>query len=201
MLPQLQTLKCFTKRKQYRWLTLGLIEGEIAPEIDALASNYGVETAYRYRYPYLEIKLTAHTDVDSNLITQVEEKISAHIVSTDGQTALLALKSVLDKIPETLYLNGPQCVKNLVDRIDHASILYVRTDLLLKDNNQIHFEFHESTKGGSIMYLSAKACQKEKINYEHRLTIPNRGKDVSEYLEAYIAWQIIKTLNHRGWLI
>lgn len=62
VVPELKKLNAFQTIYRKKWLTSGLIEGEIATIVDAAMKTLAVETGYRWYRPYLEIKIVTYDE-------------------------------------------------------------------------------------------------------------------------------------------
>jgi nicotinamide-nucleotide amidase len=60
VLPELKKLHAFQEVYRKKWLTTGLVEGQIAAIVDAAVKTLAVETGYRWCRPHLEIKMMSH---------------------------------------------------------------------------------------------------------------------------------------------
>ncbi len=199
VIPILEKNKFFIQKKIYCWLTLGLIEGEIAPQIDEAAKHYSIETAYRWNYPYLEIKLITKNNSGINkLIEKVENIIKPYIVSKDSQDAFSVLSESATKFSDDIYIN------DLVTNDQFSKLVTIRnlkfTDKL---NRKTKFSFliksnipllNQSSYLGSIEFVCEGYFNSNK-KYQHNLMIPNRGPEVMQYASHYIAWQLVKFIQ------
>lgn len=196
VIPVIENLNLFSKKNKYSWLTLGLIEAEVAAEIDKIIQGHSVEASYRWSYPYVEIKLVSQDADISHLINNINQLLSPYVISDDGQTAFEKMDEVLESFPNIMHvkdnvstgsfhkLNQHACTLKFVDKNQevnsHDYLIHIERSAFLNSDDGV---------GGSIT-LRCKGYKKGKIAYENAITIPNRGIEVKESINAYIAWQI-----------
>jgi isocitrate dehydrogenase len=203
---QLKEHGFFVNRSISRWLTLGLIEGEIAKEIDVVVRNYGCETGYRWCYPYLEIKLIFNSEQDSNIEIQqkVDRILAPYLVSRDTSNAIEILKRTLKNF------SGPL---NIVDEITHGKFFEEETCQHLNfispplEKNKYPIIFHAKSSidllnephiyHGSIKF-ECQGYQDNNLKYQHVLTTPYRSQDILQLAYAYLAWQINQFIRSFG---
>jgi isocitrate dehydrogenase len=192
-----------SQKKMVKWLTLGLIEGEIASEIDTIASA-NVETSYRWDYPYLEIKLIY--DINENiesLVKQIETLISPNVVSY-GRSPFEELNVLLDNFPKKIFLVDKVTIGQLVKKIFHSKLIASESEENIKDN-ELSFFALASRKfqnplafEGSITFMCLGFMGNKKI-YRHKISVPNRGPEIIHFAQGYIAWQLIKFIKCIGY--
>lgn len=182
------------KKRIHRWLVLGLGEGEIAPKVDLLAKAFPVETAYRWDYPYLEIKLNVEEAMDvAPLILELDKLLGENLVSNTGLTAIEMLNAVLPHAPE-IYLVDEITKGQLSEIIKHKNLHFVNQ----KEDNKISFVVsasHPVNEIIDIIEFKFVGYVKDQQRYLHQISIPNRGPEVMEYAKNYMAWQILKFLK------
>lgn len=201
VLPSLEKSNFFGAKKIYRWLTLGLIEGEIAPKIDSLTRSSQVNTAYRWTYPYLEIKLiTDNLFNDEKLIESLDKTLKPNTVSKDGFNAYEILNKNLPFFKDKMYVSGCDFVEQFVNELDHPNLLF------MKGSSQSKFYMLNVIVDGfsvnsyfNTIHFHTSGHTDNKLTYEHRMTTPNRGADVIFYIKSYIAWQLIQFSKSLGW--
>jgi isocitrate dehydrogenase len=202
ILATLENANFFHMKKNYRWLTLGLIEGEIAPQIDHAAKSSLVETAYRWNYPYLEIKLICDDQEDiQKVVTAVNDILSPFIVSTEHETSLEVLHSNLLSFSETLHIIDEVTQGDLQQELNSLNLKFVKDKsekvpreplFLVRSLCSLQ---NQTTFSGKIT-LQCEGYVKDKLTYEHTILIPNRGAaEVIDYAKCYITWQISQFIN------
>lgn len=196
VLPILREANFFSTKKTLSWLTLGLIEGEIAPQIDEIAKSYSAEMAYRWNYPYLEIKFTYDSQTNVEVLSQeIEKLISPYLVSHSGQGAFEVLYGMLDKLADKIYLIDNITSAQFSKEILHSNLLCMENT---KDENSKRLLFVVSSSknlsqqqsfSGTVTFTSEGYID-GKQKFIHQMSIPNRGPEVIEYAKCYIAWQM-----------
>jgi isocitrate dehydrogenase len=117
IMPTLKKLNFFKPEKTYHWVTLGLIEGEIAPQIDSILNDCLAKVAYRWHYPYLDIKIFAEIDAKiDELIKSIEKILADYVISNDGRNAHEVLLETLSSAVEVINVvdqatEGQYCVE------------------------------------------------------------------------------------------
>jgi nicotinamide-nucleotide amidase len=198
VLPELKKFHCFTSRKIYRWLTLGLSEGIIGPEIDALAQAYSnVATGFRWSYPYLEIKVIDDSNAPiTPLLSAIETKLAPRLISMHNQSAFEILTEQLQQFSKPLCvidtITESLLAKSLVDfnsvvfisdkETNENTYYFVLQSQLSHPNSPDHFE-------GTITY-SCQGFYGNSLVFEHSLETPYRGKEIREFALAYAQWQL-----------
>jgi len=191
----------FLKKKIYSWLTLGLIEGEIAPQIDEMAKPYLVEVAYRWSYPYLEIKLACE-DAKSvkELIQKLETMITPYLVSRRGQRSFEELNETLQTFPSTIHIKDAVTGGQFSKEMPHSNLIYIENEkkenppeiLFLISSSKV---LQDQTDFYGSVTFECEGYVKNKKKYSHKISVPNRGSEVMECAKNYIAWQINQFLK------
>lgn len=174
----------FNQKKITRFLTLGLIEGEISEELEEIKQKYNIEIGYRWCYPYLEIKIIQHYfDNSIEVIDQIKEFLSEHSVSNNEQNAIYMLKDHLSKFKKTITVANTQTMEELSAEI---------TDENFQLSNDKKSMISITTKriGGTLELKTTG--QVEGFKYEHNMTSPYRDEAISSFIKHYAAWQICK---------
>jgi isocitrate dehydrogenase len=205
VLPHLIQLNFLHKKKLRRWLTLGLVEGEIAAEIDLIAKSYAVETGYRWSYPYLEIKVAADEDVNLvELVNKIDRRLEQHIVSIDGQEAIVGLNNALLNFPKILHVYDAATQGQLAKMLVHPQLTFI-TKEPTDDMQAIWFGVKSEHLGALLddeysgtINIFCTGYLAGQLVYEHKILISNRGPEVLNYVLAYIAWQIKKFMDIVG---
>lgn len=180
-----------------RFLTLGLIEGEIAPEIDEIAKKEKVETGYRWDYPYLEIKLQAENENQLFSVTKIaKEKIKNYIVSYNAkENAIFCMNNLLKK---TIYIVKNEYTESILNSWNNSYLVLSDQDFFLEDNIIVSYNIFEKDEKNRLLTLSFLARMNHKIIYEYILSIPKRGPEVKQYIEHYLAWQLSKMIEEQA---
>ncbi|HEX4045750.1 MAG TPA: competence/damage-inducible protein A [Gammaproteobacteria bacterium] len=190
----LKKLKFFTKKKKYRWLTLGLSEGAIAMEVDALANPSGVETAYRWHYPYLEIKITAPAKKNiKKLIQSLEQLLAPYTISRNGKNAFEICNETMSAFSDTVNIFDDVTNGQFAAEVKLPRCHFVDND---KDKNSLLFCVKSTTRSKKItkslgtIHLECTGYINNQWIYNHQVAIPNRGPEVIEFIKSHIAWQL-----------
>ncbi len=202
VVPTLDKANFFHRKKLHRWLTLGLIEGEISPQIDEVAKDYSVETAYRWNYPYLEIKLTCEDKENiEKLIKTINGMLAPYFVSNNGQDSFEILNDVLTSFPNIVHVIDEvtlgkfskettppnlRFIEKRKEKISEEILFLAKSSHSLQD--QVEF-------AGTVT-LTCEGYVNNQLKYKHNILIPNRGPEIIDYAKCYLAWQIYQFINY-----
>lgn len=187
VIKKLKKLNFFLKKEIHRWLTIGLIEGEIASKIDFLTRNTGYDTSFRWAYPYLEIKVTSiNNQKDRKIINQINETLISHTVSKNGEYADKILKDVLLGLAENIFIVGNQLIQNYIIDLNHPYLFVLNQDENKKNINKF---FLKTIVSEFEVKLEVSGYAKQTIRYNHQVSTPNRGVEIDLYIKEYFAWQ------------
>ncbi len=165
------------------WRLLGVIEGDIAADVDAALAPIAdhVRVSYLWNYPYVDVTVTK--PVGSPAIpTAVEHVLGRHTVSRDGRDALaeLATKSF------TL---------SMVD-IDFAGDRFQVTET---GGPELAVKGRATWSGGPTEYSGTLTLTAEVTVHgatsAFELAVPKRGPEVADYAAAFYAWSAARALD------
>lgn len=202
VLPSLKNSGFFVAKKTYRWLTLGLSEGEIAAQIDEIAKPYPVETGYRWNYPYIEIKIATDPNNDINILLQsIETLLLPNLVSHDAHDdALETLRKALDRSNRIIHIIDEATFGKAAELISHPNLQFIEsaeqirpTDILFHVKSSQEWQT-QTTYSGTIT-IECNGYLNNQHRYTHKLSAPNRGPEIADYIKIYIAWQIYQFIK------
>lgn len=182
-------------RKIHRWLTLGLIEGEISPIIEKIAKHYAVQTGYKWTYPYLEIKLSFNkNEAIDELLFKLDNLLEKHLVSTNGKDAFDVLEDSSQMLKEAVVVIDQIGIPEVFEKKRFHQIVFSPDPSCVDSNHSIHFyasqsllnqpEYLGQIELNCIGYLGGISVLK------HSISTPNRGPEIVQFASAYIAWQV-----------
>ena len=204
VLPILDASNFFQKKKVYRWLTLGLIEGETSSALDEIVKPYSCKTAYRWVYPYLEIKIISKEKViDETLISKVEDVIKPYLVSNNGVDAYAMLATALSSFAEKIYISGGDEVESFINELGHPNLLFLsesKHEQLPDTRFHLNISFSAKMEASSVIHLESLGYRKNNVAYEHSMLVPNRGAEITLFINNYLAWQIYQFSKSQGWV-
>lgn len=202
LLPKLTAHGLIEELYKAHWLLMGVSEGQLAEQLDALAQQYDVQVGYRASMPYLEVKLFSS---DSSTFEQAKAAflkiITPFIVSNNRQTA-----------HDLLYEHIKQSSKPITI-IDNATHGLLATQLLTPDTyKKVTFPEHPMTNteltiiiSGMHRYWQQQHCnlyvldililQPMQMARSLQIKVPNRGQRSLEYASAFLCWKIYQFLN------
>lgn len=195
VMPSLKENDFFIENYRKSWLTIGLIEGEIAPKIDFICQKHDIKTSYRWDYPFLEIKITCDKFVNFNKVEKmVLETIEPYILTLPPITPQKKISDLLKKLDKRIQLIGEAEHyrwaedESLISYLQHTNVQHA---------DQYAFILHVNKTEGkqSVMNLYCKVIYKDSFLYEHSITTPLRETSSNDYIQAYTMWQLIKILE------
>jgi molybdenum cofactor synthesis domain-containing protein len=169
----------------HSFLTLGLLEGEIAALVDNVAIQHGFETAYRWTYPYVEIKLIFEKE-NPAAVEAVRVLVEKNLVSTSNQPSEAGLKALLEDLPH------PIRVQLKSSEPHDFSYLVGLSEKIQPQESEAEFTLEltwPKPEEKSLLKLSVKGSREGKV-YEHHLTTFKRDIDMSTFIRAYFCWQL-----------
>jgi molybdenum cofactor synthesis domain-containing protein len=169
------------------FLTLGLLEGEIALLVDQVAAEYGFKTAYRWTYPYVEIKLIFEKD-NPSAADAVMALVEKHLISTSNETAEIVLKRILESRTKPIRVTFTSSQPH-----DFSYLSQISEKIQVEPENA-ETEFSLSLRWPtpeekSLLKLSVQGDKEGKL-YEHHITTFKRDMDMSSFIRAYFCWQL-----------
>jgi isocitrate dehydrogenase len=174
------------------FLTLGLIEGEISLLVDEIAKQYGLSTAYRWAYPYLEIKLILEEENPEG-IRAIERLLKENIVSQSGKTAEILFSETVKACSEPLFVEWLSSETHDFTYLAeaHSAIVSVKDKSTIPSNASL-FSFSlewPDKQEPSVLALRVQG-QKNNVSYQHQLKTPKRESDIELFIKAYFFWQL-----------
>jgi molybdenum cofactor synthesis domain-containing protein len=196
-------------RQQVSWKLLGVIESEIAETIDNFTKQCHAATAYRWNYPYLDVKLSYPVDIAhsiSTLMQQIDTHLSDYLVSRNNQTSLELLHEWLQKQNIALiYLHDELTCGRFAKVFGHADIIHY---IVQRDDQITHNiapqEIYAHCTGLAELWQQTAFSGKTKltcsITYNCKtktiaMEIPYRGSEVIDYAVHFIAYCLVQFLN------
>jgi molybdopterin-biosynthesis enzyme MoeA-like protein len=206
VMPYLRQTHYFNNKKVYRYLTLGLIEGEISSQVDIIAEKFKLSTAYRWHYPYLEIKLIADQENDVvQAINEIETLLCTYIVSTDGTDAESNLNKNLNTFNQPILVKTSLLTRTILDKFKFKNLVFVdHAHQEISANYVMQFDVlwpTEENYSKKIVQFNVCATEQDKLIFQHQLQTPQREIDIDLYVQAYFAWQLslfIHLINTTG---
>lgn len=190
-------------KKIYNYMTLGLIEGEISEQVDSIARKYQFASAYRWHYPYLNIKLMADdNDCNTRAIQEIVTLLDGHIVSSDGSTAEELLLKRLTLVSKSVVICTSVETQALLASKTYPHVVFVQDDTQILSDYMGYFNFELiwpsskdlQTKSIVEFMVSGLNINNELI-YTCQLRTPMRENDIDICIHSYFAWQLFKFIN------
>lgn len=197
VLPHLKNNHFFKENHTLRFLTLGLVEGEIAPLIDELAKPFDAETGYRWAYPYIEIKLKFEKpEIMGALQAAILAHIKDYLVSMNSEDAVSILTQKLTNTTTPMIsVQGPEPIESMITTINCPKLIY---DKMMQHTAPIHIQLDASKiedPGSDIFRVEFRAFKNKNLIYSHSHKTPYRSTRINRYIEHYCAWQMNQLLD------
>lgn len=182
-----------------RWLTMGLVEAEIATELDALAEGGKASLSYCWAYPYLEIKMSHEpAQFSANpLQQQIQSKLQPYLVSDELTTPVALLKQHFESIRAELNIDDSvlsvsayqepallQCLNAVKDNSHNVAYRFCFT---CSDN--LERRVAQKDYSGRVEFL-CQAYHDNALIFDHKISTTCRGPEVIQFAEAYFLWQL-----------
>lgn len=182
------------------WLLLGLSEGNLAHELDAIVDHTHCQIGYRICYPYVELKLAAYSAaILQSEVQKVLPFIQSAIVSEQCQVASTQLIAYILQKTMTLAIcdqaTGGLLQATLLTPLTKSYLNFTRTDIqhavrieVLGLNNYWQHNQASHTEFSLTLQLAEQTYQRNfQIRYGRR--------DVRSYAVELICWEILKFLR------
>lgn len=194
VMPYLEQANYFNARKAYRYLTLGLIEGEISSQVDAIAKKYQIATAYRWHYPYLEIKLISDQEVDAKGLGEIESLLRENVVSTDGSDVEKKLGSILNALNQPIMVHTSPATQTILNKFKCQNLIF--TDNTAQ-NSLVQFDvlWPSDEDSKKVVQFNILGIEQGNVVFQHQAKAPMRENDIDNYIRSYFAWQLSLFIN------
>ncbi|MFJ2744450.1 isocitrate/isopropylmalate family dehydrogenase [Streptomyces sp. NPDC087440] len=183
--------------------TLGLVEADAAALVDALVKDSGVAVrpAYRWHYPYVDVRLDCPPDAADDLAERLDTALAPYVVTDRDRTAVQELALLLDRHGLALDLD---------DRLTDgalASELARERDRPTGDGTgtgtgTLQVSLSGVREGGNRTTYTGTVALTCTVSDEtgrrtDTLSIPNRGAEVTTYFTEFAAWSAARHLTLR----
>ncbi|MDF9816421.1 isocitrate/isopropylmalate family dehydrogenase [Streptomyces sp. SPB162] len=177
--------------------TLGIIEADAAAVVDALVKDSGVavKPAYRWHYPYVDIRLSCPPEVAPDMVEWLDKALADHIVTDRDRTAVQELAPLLDRHDLGLDLDDRLTGDAFARELARERPAGGGTGTLQVSLSGIWEGGDRTTHSGTV----ALTCtvRDETGERTDELTIPNRGDEVTAYFVQFAAWSLTRRLTGR----
>ncbi|MBK2027384.1 isocitrate/isopropylmalate dehydrogenase family protein [Allofrancisella guangzhouensis] len=198
VIPYLEDQKFLVEKKNLTWKLLGVIEADIADDIDKIVSGSEVDVAYRWSYPYIDVKLSYPASKEfqlQNTISKVNRHLAKYTVSNDGRDSKTRLIDFISKnnlsIKITDYLTNGELGKLVAPYIsDVADELEKIISIEMKGLEE--FKQKLPYNGSTTLECNTKS---HSLNYYNKLEIAYRGPEVEKYALHFACSSILSSLE------
>ncbi|MFG2888332.1 isocitrate/isopropylmalate family dehydrogenase [Streptomyces sp. NPDC048248] len=177
--------------------TLGIIEADAAALVDDLVRDSGVaiKPAYRWHYPYVDVRLGCPPEAADDLAKRLDAALADHIVTDRDRTAVQELALLLDERDLVLDLDD-----QLTEGVFATEL--ARERKRSDGSRSLSAVLSADWEGGDRNAYTgtvALTClvRDETGEHIHRLTVPNRGAEVTTYFAEFAAWSLTRHLTGR----
>lgn len=199
VLPMLQNLKFLERIKTHYWLTMGLVEAEIASQLDHIASQFNKSMAYRWHYPFLEIKLTVPIQDDVDLLLEaITQSVWHALVSRDLSLPMDRYHRDIQKLNQSIAVLDRVLPSDIRLSLQNQHLRFIDEQAAMGVKAYL-FEF-SSTHDLAAMLVSGDfagrigfeciAYYGGEVIYQHKISTSCRGKEILRFVEAYFMWQM-----------
>ncbi|QUQ72004.1 isocitrate/isopropylmalate family dehydrogenase [Kutzneria sp. CA-103260] len=165
------------------WRLLGVIEGDIAADVDAALAPIAdhVRVSYLWNYPYVDVTVTRPAD-GPELPADVEHVLGRHTVSRSGRDALAELATKSFKMSTVdMEFGGDRFQVNGTS------------------GPELAIRGRSAWSGGPTEYSGTLTLTAEVTVHgttrTFELAVPKRGPEVADYAAAFYAWSAVRALD------
>ncbi|MGW9045349.1 isocitrate/isopropylmalate family dehydrogenase [Streptomyces lydicus] len=177
--------------------TLGIIEADAAALVDEVVRDSGVpvKPAYRWHYPYVDIRLGCPPEAADDLAKRLDAALAEHIVTDRNRTAVQELAELLDARALVLNVDDRLTAGLFASEVARARDTGDGSGALDVVLSGIWAGGDRTTHTGTL----ALSCTLQDGTGEHTstLTVPNRGPEVTTYATEFAAWSLARHLTGR----
>ncbi|GLX47636.1 hypothetical protein Shyhy01_05860 [Streptomyces hygroscopicus subsp. hygroscopicus] len=177
--------------------TLGVIEADAAAAVDALVRDMGlgVKPAYRWHYPYVDVRIDCPPDGADELAKRLDDALGAYVVTGRERTAVQELAALLDA--RGLALDAADRVTGGRFAAELAAARRPAPDGTPDGGVSVTLGATWDGGGpedhtGTVRLLCA--VRDGAPEYTGELTVPNRGPEVITYAVHFAAWTLARRL-------
>ena len=197
----LNTVLPYLKEKGYqsdftvlKWRLIGVIESNIAPQLDKIFAGTSITTSYCLKYPYLDFKLQIPKSIADQInMEQINQIIEEYVVCFNKEGN--ASDHLSDYIKQ----------KNITLEItDNATKGVLAQKLSLEAANKGEIKFNASINGLNELWENKPFTGTTKIDVlveynnqpqNYSILVPYRGAEVKNYAVEYASFIIFKVMN------
>ncbi|MDX3383773.1 isocitrate/isopropylmalate family dehydrogenase [Streptomyces niveiscabiei] len=171
--------------------TLGIVEADAAALVDGLVRDSGaaVKPAYRWHYPYVDIRLGCPPGAADDLAKRLDSALAGHIVTDRDRTAVQELALLLDERGLVLHLEDRLTEGGFADELARERDTGDGSVALPVTLSGVWQGGDRTTYTGVITLT----CTVRDASSE--LTVPNRGPEVAAYFSEFAAWSVVRHLT------
>ncbi|GAA0606789.1 hypothetical protein GCM10010174_24880 [Kutzneria viridogrisea] len=176
-----------TRSESSRWRLLGVIEGDIAADVDAVLAPIGdqARVSYLWSYPYVDVTVSRPAG-SAPLPEGLERVLGPHTVSRDGRDAFAELAA-----------GGPFTLST-VD-LDFAEKEFLSGVGDTGTGPELSITGGAEWSGGPTEFSGTLALTAEVTSggrtSTYQLSVPKRGPEVADNAAAFFAWSAARALN------
>ncbi|CAM5250054.1 hypothetical protein GCM10010329_08060 [Streptomyces spiroverticillatus] len=185
--------------------TLGLVEADAAALVDVLVKDSGVpvKPAYRWHYPYVDVRLDCPPDAADDLAGRLDAVLARYVVTDRDRTAVQELALLLDRYGLALDLDDRLTEGTFATELarerdrDRATSGAPSggTGPLRVSLSGVWEGGNRTTYTGTVTLTCTVADGTGRRTDE--LTVPNRGAEVTTYFAEFAAWSVARHLTLR----
>ncbi len=173
-----------------RWRLLGVLEADIAAEVDAMLRSLSPDAcvSYIWKYPYVDVTVT-QSPAAPPLPEELDRLLDPHTVSRQGRSAFAELGAAMPFGMATATANFAETELLAGVRRTGIEVGMLSGPRLASLSGRAE----GSSEGTGTLHLS---CVVDVDGSAHHfgLAIPNRGPEVAEYAAEFYAWSLNRAL-------
>lgn len=178
---------------------MGLIEADLASDVDRLAKSYDIAVAYRWNYPYLDVKLMGENTQTESLLKaskEIEINYQNYLVSRTKEDAVMILAkfltgyakkiNIIDNLTNGLFKENFSEFKNIQYRCSDIA------DFTVEAVGSDNLNDTDSAKGSAHLSCSVTYLGKSE---EMHTSIALRGSEVKDYALHFMCFATFTLIN------
>jgi isocitrate dehydrogenase len=182
------------KPKHFGWMLLGVIESDIAAEVERILGEFGsmVEMSYLWRYPYVDVRVTLRDETDitclATCLAEIDNYLAPYLVSKNGTTALALLKAEL--ADRQWRIDDGITDHALTRRLPALTDSPVGSPIRVKASANRAL----GAPWSGVLSMKCEVQIGDEPQQCFRIDVPHRGPEVVDYACEFVAWSMLRSL-------
>lgn len=191
-------------RQIIKWRLIGVLEADIAAQLDQLTQDAPCTTGYRIDYPYLEVKLYVENKADiKDLLLKVNQLLAPYQLDTDNQKASELLTNYLISYSNIIHIQDNATAGFLESKIIspalHKKVLFNRSTVFGNVSMQINGLAEAwMTNPAAIQTQLTLHFQTAQTSHQIEKWLPLRHHPYTiNYAVEYAAWELYQFIKQQ----